>query len=63
MIYLGLSTKKYVDVAGPDRFWSFLRRTGKDRSHNNFCDNRNIEAKCLDEEQRNDFFFLEKTNH
>jgi hypothetical protein len=28
MIYLDLSTKKYVGVAGPDRFWSFLRRTG-----------------------------------
>jgi hypothetical protein len=28
MIYLDLSAKKYVDVAGPDRFWSFLRRIG-----------------------------------
>jgi hypothetical protein len=28
MIYLGLSAKKYVDVIGPDRFWSFLGRTG-----------------------------------
>jgi hypothetical protein len=28
MIYLGLSAKKYVGVVGPDRFWSFLGRTG-----------------------------------
>jgi hypothetical protein len=51
MIYLGLSAKEYVGVAGPDRFWSFLGRTGKDRFHNSSPDRKNQPFKRRDDDQ------------